>query len=206
MRRRDFFKVVGGAAAWPIGTHAQPYRPRIGVLLTGVSPKSKAAQPAGQELEVDSFGAFRQGLSELGYQEGKNIQIEYRVAEGEVERFRDLAAELIQTRIDIIVAMNSVAGRAAQQLTRTIPIVVPVMGDPVGDGLVSSLSRPGGNVTGLTFLGPDLGPELLPKRFGLLKEALPAISHVAVLWHVGAYGERTMENMINQTEAVAKSG
>ena len=146
------------------------------------------------------FDALRQGFRELGYVEGRNIVIEARPAEGNVERFAALARELAELKVDVIVASNSLAGRAAKQATSTIPIVVPVMGDPVGDGLVASLARPGGNVTGLTFLGP----ELLPKRLALLKEAIPSISLAAALWHPGAYGERTMSDMRAEAEAAAQ--
>jgi putative ABC transport system substrate-binding protein len=144
--------------------------------------------------------AFRQGLRELGYAEGENIIIEYRQADNKIERFPALASDLVSRGVDVILATNSLAGRAVHQATSTIPIVVPVMGDPVGDGLVASLARPGGNITGLTFLGP----ELLPKRLALLKEALPAVSRVAALWHPGAYGERTMKDMTRDTEAAAR--
>ena len=113
----------------------------------------------------------------------------------------DLASELVRLKVDLIVASNTPAARAAQQATATIPIVVPVMGDPVRDRLVASLARPGGNITGLTFLGP----ELLPKRLALLKETLPTASRVVALWHPGAYGERTMSDMIKETEAVART-
>jgi putative ABC transport system substrate-binding protein len=116
-----------------------------------------------------------------------------------VERFPVLARELVRLKVDLIVASNSLAARAAQQATTTIPIVVPVMGDPVGDGLVASLARPGGNITGLTFLGP----QLVPKRLALLKEALPAASQVAALWHPGAYGQRTMTDMMDGAEEAA---
>ena len=119
--------------------------------------------------------AFRQGLSEHGYVEGQNIVIEYRAADGKIERLPGRANELARLNIDLIVAGNTPAARAAQQATTTIPIVAPVMGDPVGDGLVASLARPGGNITGLTFLGP----ELVPKRLELLREALPRVSRVA---------------------------
>jgi ABC-type uncharacterized transport system substrate-binding protein len=103
------------------------------------------------------------------------------------------------SQVDILFATPG--ARALQQATTTIPIVVPVMGDPVRDGLVASLARPGGNITGLTFLGP----ELVPKRLALLKQALPTVSWVAALWHPGAYGERTMNDMMNETEAAARS-
>src|SRR5215213_6038380 len=145
--------------------------------------------------------ALRQGLHERGYVEGQNIIIEVRGAEGQIERFPARAKELVGLGLDVIVATNSLAARAVQQATTTIPVVVPVMGDPVGDGLVASLARPGGNITGLTFLGP----QLVPKRLGLLREALPAVSVIAALWHPGAYGERTMNDMMNEAEEAARS-
>ncbi len=145
--------------------------------------------------------AFRQGLRERGYVEGQNIVIEYRSADGKIERFARLATELVRLKVDLIVAGNTPMARAAQQATTTIPIVAGAMGDPVGDGLVASLSRPGGNITGLTFLGP----ELVPKRLGLLKEAIPRISRVAALWHPGAFGERTTQDMLKETDAAARS-
>jgi putative ABC transport system substrate-binding protein len=196
MKRRDFITLVGGAvAAWPLAARAQQPKKvaRIGVLNTGSleSPESSLVM-----LDV-----FRQGLRELGYVEGTNILIESRTADGKIERFADLATELVRLKVDVIVAANTPAARATQQATGTIPIVVPVMGDPVGDGLVASLARPGGNITGLTFLGP----ELLPKRLALLKQALPTVSRVAALWHPGAYGERTMSNMMQETEAAART-
>ena len=166
MKRREFITLLGGsAAAWPLAARAQqPNRlPRIGFLATG-----SLELPATRE----SFNAFRQGLREHGYFDGQNIVIEVRAADLKVERFPALASELIGLKVDVIVALNSLSGRAAKQATTTIPIVVPVMGDPVEDGLVASLARPGGNVTGLTFLGP----QLVPKRLALLKEALPSAS------------------------------
>jgi putative ABC transport system substrate-binding protein len=126
--------------------------------------------------------------------------LDIRAADSKIDRFPALASELVDLKPDVIIASNTVAARAAQQATTTIPIVVPVMGDPVSDGLVASLARPGGNITGLTFLGP----QLVPKRLGLLKEAIPAMSRLAVLWHPGAYGERTMNDMMS--EAVAAAG
>jgi putative ABC transport system substrate-binding protein len=147
------------------------------------------------------FDSLRQGLHERGYVEGENIIIEVRGADGQIERFPARAKELVELKLDVIVASNSLAARAVQQATTTIPIVVPVMGDPVGDGLVASLARPGRNITGLTFLGPAL----VPKRLGLLKEALPAVSRVAILWHPGAYGERTMADMMQQATEAART-
>lgn len=192
MNRREALGVVGAAAAWPLAVLAQQpkYAPRIGFLVTGSieSPETRA-----------SLIAFGQGLREYGYIDGQNVHIELRAADLKVERFPALAGELVRLNVDLIVASNSLAARAVQQATTTIPIVVPVMGDPVGDGLVSSLARPGGNITGLTFLGP----QLVPKRLALLKEALPTISQVAALWHPGAYGERTMSDMMNEAEEAA---
>jgi ABC-type uncharacterized transport system substrate-binding protein len=145
--------------------------------------------------------AFWQGLRERGYVEGQNIVIEYRSADSRIERFPQLANELASLNLDLILANNTPAARAVQRTTSTIPIVVPVMGDPVADGLVASLARPGGNITGLTFLGP----ELASKRLGLLKQALPNASRVGALWHPGAYGERTTREMLQGTEAAART-
>ncbi len=165
---------------------------RIGFLATGSlgSPETQA-----------TFDAFRQGLRERGYVEGQNILIEYRAADGKIERFPGLATELARLKVDVILAANTPAARAVQQATTTIPIVVPVIGDPVGDGLVASLARPGGNITGLTFLGP----ELVPKRLELLKQALPKVSRVAALWHRDAFSERTTRDMLKATEAAART-
>jgi putative ABC transport system substrate-binding protein len=175
-------------------THAQPpaQAARIGYLVTGglASPETRVL-----------LDAFRQGLRERGYVEGQNIVIEYRAADGQLQRFPALAAELAQLKPEVIVAQGTPAALAAKDATTTIPIVTPVMGDPVGDGLVASLARPGGNITGLTFLGP----ELVAKRLELLKEALPRVSRIAALWHPGAYAERTTSAMVQETEAAART-
>jgi len=163
---------------------------RIGFMVTGSGDSLVARR---------GIEAFRDGLHERGYAEGENIAIEYRSADGNIERFPGFAAELVRLGVDLIVAANTAAALAAKQATAMIPIVVSVMGDPVADGLVDSLARPGGNITGLTFLGP----ELVPKRVELLKEALPGISRVAVLWHPGGYGERTTKDMLRDAEAAA---
>ena len=123
-------------------------------------------------------GAFRQGLRELGYVEGQNLTIEYRVAEGRQDRLPTLAAELVGLKVDVILTVGTISARAAQQVTRTIPIVIAAGDDPVAAGLVASLARPGGNVTGLSFMSPDLGG----KRLDLLKAAVPHVSRVAVLF------------------------
>ena len=179
-----------GAVLVPLAVRAQSPKklPRIGWLSTG--------PPVSRMIE-----AFRQGLGELGYVEGTNVILEYRQAESKVERLSALANELVDLKVDLIVAPNSLVAHAVKQATSTIPVIVPVMGDPVGEGLVSSLARPGGNITGLTFLGP----ELLPKRLTLLKEAVPAASRIAALWHPGAYGEATMNDMRERAEAGARS-
>jgi putative ABC transport system substrate-binding protein len=123
---------------------------------------------------------FRQGLRELGYVEGKNLQLEIRWGQGKLETLPALAAELVRLNVDVIVAVSSPAVVAASKATRSIPIVMPVSSDPVGDGLVASLARPGGNITGLSMMGPELGG----KRLQLLKEVFPNLSRpVAVLWN-----------------------
>jgi putative ABC transport system substrate-binding protein len=123
--------------------------------------------------------AFRQGLRELGYVEGQNIAIESRWTEGKDDRLPGLAADLVRSKVDVIVAETGAATRAAQQATRTIPIVMSTVNDPVGSGLVASLARPGGNVTGLTIMSPDL----VGKQLELLKEVVPKMSRVALLRH-----------------------
>ena len=140
--------------------------PRIGYM----SLQSQASESARVE-------AFRQGLRDLGYVEGKSILIEYRWAEGKSDRLPDLAAELARLKVDVFVVAGNVAALSAKQATRTIPIVFPLHGDPVGTGLVASLARPGGNITGLTSLAAELGG----KRLELIKEAVPRLSRVAVL-------------------------
>jgi putative ABC transport system substrate-binding protein len=139
--------------------------PRIGFL--------GAASPSANAPRTD---AFRQGLRELGYVEGKNIVIEYRWAEGKFDRLPDLAAELVRLKVDVVVTAGSAATRPAKGATVTIPIVMAQDNDPVGDGFVASLARPGGNITGLS----TLAPELSGKRLELLKESAPRLSRVAV--------------------------
>jgi putative ABC transport system substrate-binding protein len=192
MQRREFITLVGWAAVVsPHAARAQQARklPRIGILMPGPPELSK------------SLDAFYQGLHELGYTEGQNIAIERRFGEWKPDRVSDLAAELVRLNVDVIVAWSTSPAIAAKQATSTIPIVAAVMADPVGDELVASLARPGWNVTGTTFLGP----ELIAKRFALLKETIPGISRVAALWHPGAYGERTMGNVLKETEDTAKA-
>jgi putative ABC transport system substrate-binding protein len=194
MRRREFIVVVGAVTAWPLAALAQQPKnvARVGFLATGSLESPE---------QLVTLNAFQQGLHELGYIEGTNTLIEYRGADSKIEKFPALAAELVQLKLDVIVASNTLAARAVGQATSIIPIVVPAMGDPVGDGLVASLAQPGGNITGLTFLGP----QLVAKRLALLKEALPTASRIAGLWHPGAYGERTMSGMMDEAEAAART-
>jgi putative ABC transport system substrate-binding protein len=167
--RREFIGTLAGAVlAAPLAAEAQqPAKvPRIGFLTTP-SPTAAAYY-----LE-----AFREGLRELGYVEGKTIAIEYRFAEGRPERLPALAAELVRLKVDVIVTGGPPAPEEAKQATSTIPIVFAVAGDPVGEGLVASLARPGGNVTGLA----SIAAEVVGKQLELLKEVVPKISRVAVL-------------------------
>jgi putative ABC transport system substrate-binding protein len=154
---------LGTAAAQPAGKV-----PRIGYL----SPSSHSDPSIQRRLE-----AFRQGLRDLGYVEGQNIAIESRWTEGKDDRLPALAADLVRSKVDVIVASGGAATRAVQLTTRTIPIVMSTVNDPVGSGLVASLARPGGNVTGLTIMAPDLAG----KQLQLLKEVVPKVSRVALL-------------------------
>jgi putative tryptophan/tyrosine transport system substrate-binding protein len=192
MRRRELIALLASATvAWPFAAGAQQTgkAPRIGMLLPG--------PPA----PYPEFDAFYQVLRELGYGEGQNIAVERVYAEWKSDRFAELASELIRRKVDIIVVPSTSPARAAQQATSTIPIVVAAMADPIRDGLVASLARPGGNITGNTFLGP----ELIGKRFGLLREAIPGLSRVAALWHPGAYGEATMAGILTDTKDAARA-
>ena len=159
--------------------------PRIGVLAT--------------THNWPLWEAFRQGLRELGYVEGRTIAIEYRWTEGRDERFPDFAAELVRLKVDVIVTGGTPAAIAAKNATRTIPIVMGSSGDPVGTGLIASLARPGGNVTGLSALNL----ELEGKRLELLKEVVPKLSRVAVLWNPG--NRLLHERYLKETQAAALS-
>ena len=196
MRRREFITLLGGAvAAWPLAARAQQETkvPRIGILAPGRADNSDASHR--------TLNAFISALRELGYTEGQNVAIERKFANGDVDRLRALAIELVGGQVDVIVAQSTPAARAAKQATTAIPIVAIGMADPVEDELVASLARPGGNVTGTAFLGP----ELVSRRLQLLKELVPGISHVAVLWHPRAYGERTMAGMLKEIESAAQT-
>ena len=162
---------------------------RIGYLATNL-----AGNPRLHE-------AVRQGLRDLGYVEGRNVVIEYRDAEGKFERLPALAAELVALKVDVILAPSTLAALAAKQATRTLPIVFAAAADPVASGLVTSLARPGGNVTGSSFLAP----ELVGKCLELLTQAVPGVSRVAVLWEPGAFGGRTEKDMLKGADVAARA-
>jgi putative ABC transport system substrate-binding protein len=170
MRRREFIgSLIGTAVAGPLAARAQqPAMPVIG-FLSALSP----------DLHAHSVGAFRQGLRDLGYVEGKNIVVEFRWAEGHYDRLSDLAGELVRLKVDVLVTHGTPGTRAAKQATTSIPIVMAGVGDAVATGLVASLNRPGGNITGINILGP----ELYGKRLELLKDAFPQIRHIAYLFN-----------------------
>ena len=185
MRRRRLLALLGAAAAWPLAAPAQTQRriPKIGVL---------DLYPTGGEP------GLRHGLRELGYVEGQTIAIEARYADGVQERLPDLAAELLRVRVDLIASGTTQAIEAVRRLDRTIPIVMTGVSDPIGSGLVDSLSRPGGNTTGMTLLSTDVAA----KRLEVLNEALPALKRVAVL----AYRRHPPTAlMFRETEAAARS-
>ena len=168
MRRRQFIRLVGVAAVWPFAAQAQP-KPiaKLGVLLYS-NPQSDP-----------QMASIRLGLSELGYVEGRNIAIEYRYAQGQVDRLPSLAAELVQLRPNVILAIGGDVAPIAKRFNQTIPLVFVSSADPEQLGLVASLSRPGGNATGVTLLQDALAS----KRLELLREAAPQISRVAFLWN-----------------------
>src|SRR6478735_12427288 len=169
MRRRDFIKVIGGtAAAWPLAARAQQagFTARIGLLWPGDAP------PVSPRME-----SFRQGLRALGFVDGQNIAIELRYAQGGPPQLPELAAELVRLKVDVIFASGDLAPKVAQQATETIPIVT-ISDDILGAGVIASLSRPGGNTTGLTILSPELSA----KRLEVLRDIVPGLSRVAALW------------------------
>ena len=170
MRRRDFIRLVAGSATgWPLGAGAQQVSTkvfRIGYL------SSVSADGLPKRMQ-----AFRAALRDLGYQEERDLIIEYRWADGKYERLPDLLADLVRLKVDVIVTHGTPGVLAAKQATTSIPIVAAVVGDALGSGVVSSLARPGGNVTGLTFFNP----ELAAKRLELLKEIMPNLMRVGVL-------------------------
>jgi putative ABC transport system substrate-binding protein len=188
-RRAFLGTVAGGLLAAPLAAEAQPAGKvyRIGVL-----------EGTPVALNAANLEAFRQGLQELGYVERQNYAIEYRSADGRPERFLDLAADLVRLKVDVIVTRGTGAALAAKNATRTIPIVMAGSGDPVQNGLVASLARPGENVTGLS----TINSELVGKRLGLLKEAIPGITRIAVVLNLSS---PTLGTQRKQIEVAARS-
>jgi putative ABC transport system substrate-binding protein len=188
MKRREFITLLGGAAAWPAAARAQQASklPTIGFL--------GASTPFGAWSQWTA--AFVQRLRELGWVEGRNIAIDYRWAEGRRERFAEIAAEFVRLKVDVIVTVGS-AVAATKQVTSTIPIVFALAVDPVGSGIVDSLARPGGNVTGISIQSTDLAG----KRLEILREALPDLRRLAIIGDVG-YAGSVLE--ISEAQAAAR--
>jgi putative tryptophan/tyrosine transport system substrate-binding protein len=196
LKRREFITLFGGTAVWPLRARAQQLigrtgkMPSMGILMPGPAAHSAA-----------TLDPFYRGLHELGYIEGQNLATERRDGDWKPDRLPALATELVGLKVDIVVAWSTPAARAAKQATNSIPIIAAVMADPVGDELVASLARPGGNVTGTTFLGP----ELVAKRLQLFRDVVPGLTRVAALWHPHAYGEYTMANIVKDIEDAART-
>jgi ABC-type uncharacterized transport system substrate-binding protein len=191
-RRIFLVTFAGGILAAPLATEAQSAAKVARIGWLGDDP---TRAPHLRE-------AFLQGLRDLGYVEGRNLVVERQYSEGKPERLPALAAELVTLKVDVIVASTTPAALAAKQATKTIPIVFAVVGDPVTSGLVTSLARPGGNVTGLA----TVSPELVSKRLEQLKQAVPGVSRVAVLWQPGGSGERaTDEHMLKAAGVAARA-
>jgi len=167
MRRREFVTLIGGAVAWPLAAQAQrPTIPVVGYLSAGTS-----------RGDTRLVAAFVKGLGETGYEDGKTVQIEYRWADDQYDRLPSIAADLVRRQLVVIAAVTTPAARAAKAVTATIPVVFSTIADPVQIGLVASLNRPGGNVTGVTILSVEVGPKLLE----LLHEAVPSATIIALL-------------------------
>jgi putative ABC transport system substrate-binding protein len=192
MDRRAFLGALG-LLGMPSAVQAQPESkgPRIGYLALNLTDK------AGAHLR----DAFLQGLHDLGYIEGRNLLIEYRDADGRIDRFPALASELVALKVDVIVAPVTPAARAATQATATIPIVFAASSNPIGSGLVTGLARPGGNATGLTFFTP----ELVGKSLELLKQAVPGLIRVGALWTPGEFGASAARDMLTGAEVAARA-
>ena len=192
MNRRDTVLALLALGAAPLAAEAQQVAKvaRIGYLSPNLAASSHLRD------------AFLQGLRDLGYVEGRNVVIEYRDAEGKLEQLPALAAELVALKVDVVLAEGGTLGpRVAMQATTTIPIVIAAAGDPVGSGLVTSLARPGGNVTGLAGVGSDL----VGKCLELLKQAVPGVNRVAVLRQPTALGERVAKDMLKAADVAAQT-
>jgi putative ABC transport system substrate-binding protein len=182
-----------------------------GAIVFSATPLAAEAQQAAKIVRIGWLGlnlasaphlpeTFRQGLRDLGYVEGRNLVIEYRDAEGKSERLPALAAELVALKVDVILALGTLQALAAKQATRTLPIVF-ASGDPVGGGLVTSLARPGGNLTGLSALNTDL----VGKGLELLMQTVPGVSRVAALWQPGGLGERMEKDILKEADVAARA-
>ncbi len=186
MRRREFLGALGGAAAaWPLVATAQQVSPAhvVGVLA--------------QDLQPGLLETFRDELHNLGYVEGRSISIEVRNAAGISERLPALANDLLRLKVDVILAVNTPAAKAAKEATKSIPIVIMRVSDPVKSGLVASLARPGGNVTGLSFMADELGA----KGIEVLREVLPGISRMGALYQGDNPGNLAVVNAVELREA-----
>jgi putative tryptophan/tyrosine transport system substrate-binding protein len=173
MRRRQFIAALGGAAAWPLAARGQHPMPVIGYFAVST-----------QSTDKPRTDALVQRLRELGWIEGRTVAIEYRWADGRTDRFAEIAAELARLKVDVIITAGAGPVSAVKQATSLIPIVFAIASDPVGTGLVASLARPGGNVTGLSYLGPDLAA----KRLELAREVFSGLPRLAIMANSGAAG------------------
>jgi putative tryptophan/tyrosine transport system substrate-binding protein len=186
MRRRDFITLLGGAAAWPLAARGQqPERQRrVGFL--------RAEKPPAPWMD-----AFQKALRELGYEEGKNLLVEYRWAGGDDERLPELANDLVRLNVEVIVVSGTPAILALKRATSTIPIVMAAAGDPVGSGIVKSLAYPGGNITGMSNMIPDVGG----KRVQLLKQFAPTAVHIGITWNAN---NPFTQSVIHESENAAR--
>ncbi|MGQ0512223.1 MAG: ABC transporter substrate-binding protein [Betaproteobacteria bacterium] len=198
MKRRGFVALVGGAVVAPLVVVAQPARrlPRVGFVLNSAVP----ATMEGAEPKETVMRGFVHGLRALGYEDGRNIAIERRTAEGRLERLEGLIRDLAQAPVDVIVVTGNTMALAAMKVTSTVPVIVAGMGTPVEHGIVRSLARPGGNVTGLV---PTFGMEYALKRLELIRESLPNARRVAVF---GIKEERTAAGVNELSDAAARLG
>src|SRR5262245_1733822 len=193
MKRREFIGLLGGAAAaWPLATQAQ----QVGkVVRVGWMSRGNRAMPD------PTMDAFRGGMRDRGYAEGQSFAIEARYADGKSDLMPEQAAELERSGVDVIVAGPFEAAQAAKRSTSRVPIVITPAADPASAGLVDSFDHPGGNITGIV----EMTPELAPRRLQLLKQIVPTLSRVAIMWSPGTLSETTFRQMLVETQATARS-